>query len=251
MLIDCPHCAKTYHMTRDLLGETGRKIRCAACRQIWHAELPVNGPDPLEDFRISAPPAADDDISGAEIDALASSGRAVAPSYEELYGNGRPKAGKLPRPAWRLPRAPGALVAFCLTIATGMALVAERAKIVARVPGSVGLYAAIGLPVNLRGLELRNITSMLVGEGPQRVLAVEGEITNVSRAQANVPLLQVGLRGTGLREIYGWTAPAPKATLAQGETMQFRARLAAPPDNARDVTVRFAPEAEQPGKTRK
>ena len=244
MLIECPHCAKTYHITRDSVGEDGRSLRCAACREVWRvaAGAPHDG---LEDMRLRhvEMPVEDGYSPGIEIRAIATSARAAPPTYEELYGDALVLRAKPPRAPWKLPRPPGALVAALLVLALGMGLVAERRPLVRFVPVSAGLYAAIGLPVNLRGLELRHVTSTLVGEGAQKVLAVEGEITNVSRAETSVPLLQVSLRGLGAREIYGWTTSAPKARLAQGETVQFRARLASPPDSARDVTVRFAPDS--------
>jgi hypothetical protein len=53
------------------------------------------------------------------------------------------------------------------------------------------------------------------------------------------------LRGADKRELYVWTAPAPKAMLAANERVAFRTRLAAPPQDASDVMVRFAADAEK------
>ena len=244
MLIECPHCAKTCHIPRDSVGQAGRSQRCSACHGLWHVTA-CSQQGGWEDMRLRPVemPAEDEFTPGIEINAIATSTRGAPPSCEESYGDA-PLAGPSPPGApWRLPRPPGALLATVLVLALGMGLVAERRQLVRLAPVSAGFYAAIGLPVNLRGLELRHVTSTLVGEGSQRVLAVEGEITNVSRAEAAVPLLQVSLRGSGSQEIYGWTTSAPKARLTQGETVEFRARLASPPDSARDVTVRFAPES--------
>ena len=46
------------------------------------------------------------------------------------------------------------------------------------------------------------------------------------------------------RDVYSWNAAAPKAELAPGETVIFRTRLAAPPDNALRTVIRFASAAE-------
>ena len=47
--------------------------------------------------------------------------------------------------------------------------------------------AAIGLPVNLTGLELREVRSHIEMDGARKVLAVEGEIANTRRESRSVP----------------------------------------------------------------
>ena len=229
MIIDCPACASAYHIARASLGENGRKLRCAQCRQVWHA-TPGVGED-------SAGEAA------TEITAEATSERSRPADYGELYGETPPRPPSPARraAAWRMPRPSASLLAGIAIVASGMGAVAARGAIVRHVPATARLYAAIGLPVNLRGLDLRHVTSTLIGEGAQRVLAVEGEIANLALAEAAVPAIGVAVRGPDGRNIYSWTAPAPKARLAAGETVPFRARLAAPPESARDVVVRFEP----------
>lgn len=241
MLIDCPHCARAYHIVRGSLGANGRKMRCAGCREVWHAVSKARVTDDYDDIRLRTPDAALEDLmlSGPEITTIATSARATAPSYDEIYGT-RSILAKPPRAPWRMPRPPAGFFVCVLAMAGIMGMLAGRQLIVRHLPGSAPLYAAIGLKVNLRGLELRHVSSTVLGEGPQKVLAIEGEIVNVSRSEANVPPLALSLLSADGREIYGWTTPAPKSKLALGDTMPFRARLAAPPDQGREVAVRFA-----------
>ena len=238
MLIDCPHCGHSYHIARARLGENGRKMRCAHCREVWHAAAHVTA-DPMDDARARPLNLAQEPHEGIEISGDATSERSTPAGFEELYGAPRAVPAAKP-PRWRnLSHLPFGLLAATLAIAASMAALGARAAIVRHLPASASLYAAIGLPVNLRGLELRHVTSTLVGEGAQRVLAIEGDIANVSRKEAILPLLLVSVRGTDKTGIYSWTTPAPQAKLGTGETIAFRARLAAPPDNAKDVLVRF------------
>ena len=122
----------------------------------------------------------------------------------------------------------------------GMALIGLREKLVRFAPPTAGLYAAFGAPVNLRGVALQGVTSKILEDGPERVLAVEGRMVNLRQDARPVAPLRVAVRGEDGREIYAWVSPAPKATLAPGETALFRARLVAPPKTGRDVQVRFA-----------
>jgi hypothetical protein len=128
------------------------------------------------------------------------------------------------------------ILAVCGSLMTA---IAKRETIVRALPPLGSLYAAIGLPV-LHGLELRNVKSTLLSDKGGHVLAVVGEIANVEDDVQQVPALRVALRGADGRDMYSWTAPAPKSKLNAGETVAFRTRLAAPPEGAREVAIQFA-----------
>jgi hypothetical protein len=131
-------------------------------------------------------------------------------------------------------------------LATGFAVlvaaiaIATREPIVRLVPSMAPLYASVGLPVNPHGLSIRSVKSILLEDGVSRVLSVEAEITNVRPSQTAIPELQVALRAHDGHEIYTWTTPPPKAKLSAGESVAFRARLASPPEAAKEVSIRFA-----------
>jgi len=143
------------------------------------------------------------------------------------------------------------LIAAIIAVVFGaMALIGMREKIVRVVPLATALYSAIGLKVNVAGLDLRGVTSKIVTEGARRVLTVEGEIVNLRRTANRVPPMALAVRGADGRERYAWTAAAPKMRLAAGESVQFRARLAAPPADGTEVQVRFASLDEADKSTR-
>lgn len=173
-----------------------------------------------------------------EIAAEASSEFAHAPSYEELWGRpGRPATREAP--CARRDRWP--MIATIAAILIGAsALIALREKIVRALPPMAGAYAAIGLPVNLAGLELRDLHSRIVMDGARKVLTIEGEIVNIRRVQNHVPPVALAVRGENGLDRYAWTTSAPKSKLEPGEKIAFRARLASPPEDGADVMVRFA-----------
>jgi hypothetical protein len=115
-----------------------------------------------------------------------------------------------------------------------------RAQVVRAVPATAALYASIGLPVNLRGLEFHAVRSELVTAGTDTVLVVEGEIANISGRDAPVPPIEIGVRGAEGQMLYTWINEPPRETLGTSDTARFSARLAAPPVEARQVLVRFA-----------
>jgi predicted Zn finger-like uncharacterized protein len=121
--------------------------------------------------------------------------------------------------------------------------VTQRAALVRLSPASAGVFAAIGLPVNVAGLTITDVTSFTRREGDARLLVIEGRVTNVRADVTPVPLIEVRIRGEDGRAIYTWTAEPPQPNLKPGEALQFRTRLATPPEAGRDVELRFTDKA--------
>jgi predicted Zn finger-like uncharacterized protein len=42
MLLACPNCATTYDVKADVIGESGRSLRCARCLHVWFATVRRN-----------------------------------------------------------------------------------------------------------------------------------------------------------------------------------------------------------------
>ena len=118
-------------------------------------------------------------------------------------------------------------------------LVAARAAVVRSFPQTASLYAAIGLPVNLRGLAFENVRSESETHEGVQVLVIEGNIVNVAGRAVDVPRLRFAVRNPAGYEVYAWTALPGRARLGAGEVLPFRTRLASPPADARDIVARF------------
>ena len=145
---------------------------------------------------------------------------------------------RVTRRTWRRPRLGWSTVILAL-LALLSGLVAWRAEVVRWLPQTASLYAAIGLPVNLRGLVFADVATETESQDGVPVLVVEGTIMSVVRRPAEVPRLRFALRNERGNEIHTWTALAPKSLLAPGATVTFRSRLASPPREGREVVVRF------------
>ncbi len=133
----------------------------------------------------------------------------------------------------RLPAGILVLVAVCATI------IGWRKDIVRHMPQMASLYAAIGLPVNVRGLVFTDIRIANDTQDGVPVLTVEGAIANVVPTAVEVPRLRFALRNAAGVEVYSWTAMPAQTVLGPGETLPLRTRLASPPGDVHDVQVRF------------
>ncbi|MGY2050109.1 DUF3426 domain-containing protein [Methylobacterium sp. JK268] len=216
MLIVCPSCAAEYRLDPDHIGPEGRTVRCASCRVPWYVAPPEPPPGEL------SPP-----------------GPAVFTADEP------PAPPPATRPATRRRRLPAALVPVGCTLLALLAIAGVllgRERVVRALPQTARLYAAIGLPVNLRGLAFRDVVAFALpaeGRGEAR-LVVEGDVVSASGRVRDVPPLALELRDETDQVVYRWTAEAPRRRLQPEETARFRAELEAPPPRGRRVLVRFA-----------
>lgn len=130
-------------------------------------------------------------------------------------------------------------VAILAVVALDAALIAWRTQVVKAAPPTASLYAAIGLPVNLRGLSFMNVRTGSETHDGVQVLVLEGTVVNSSARVVEVPRLRFSVRNKAGQEIYTWTALPTRTILSPGESLPFRSRLASPPPETRDVLVRF------------
>lgn len=131
------------------------------------------------------------------------------------------------------------VIAIAVLFALNIALIAGRSEVVRHLPQTASLFAAIGLPVNLRNLEFDGIAISKETQDGVSILIIEGRIVNSSRKAVDVPRLRFAARTATGQEVYTWTMQPPRSLLGPGDSVPFTSRLAAPPANAADVLVRF------------
>lgn len=114
-----------------------------------------------------------------------------------------------------------------------------RVPIVRAYPRIASLFTELGVPVNLTGLEFRKLNTLRELENGQPVLVVEGAVANLTLSSLAMPGLRLALRGADGQEIYAWSVEPKTATVPAGDEVRFRSRLAAPPEEAVDIQLRF------------
>ena len=150
----------------------------------------------------------------------------------------RPRRKPPAKPVRRAGLSPTLALALSVVAGLGLALLG-RTTVVRAMPQTAGLYARIGLPVNLRGLDLRDVVAFQTqGDGAQ--LVVEGDVVGVAADGAPVPHIEIEVRDGRDQPLYRWSVAPPRRSLEARETARFRASLSAPPAEARAIHVRFA-----------
>jgi predicted Zn finger-like uncharacterized protein len=133
------------------------------------------------------------------------------------------------------------LAGFVFVLAVAMLW---RQDVVRAVPDLAGLYARLGMAVNIRGLELRDVSARVDFEAGQPVTVIEGSIVNPTRDQLAVPRLRYSVRASDGHELISWAGPAPRPTIAPRESIPFRGRLTSPVQGGNDIEVRFLGRGE-------
>jgi hypothetical protein len=139
-----------------------------------------------------------------------------------------------------LAQSAGWAALIALIAAIGWASVQYRQTIASLWPQSASLYAAVGLPVNVRGIQLTNISYQQEYQDGQPVLSVTGKVVNISNRELPVPEIRVVLLDDAKHELYHWNFDAGIPTLKPGGESTFVTRLSSPPPEARNLNVRFA-----------
>jgi hypothetical protein len=114
-----------------------------------------------------------------------------------------------------------------------------RQQVVAAIPGTAGVFALLGHPVNLAGLDIESVVTRAEFEGTQAVLVVEGVVRNMTSSARVLPRLRFAVRDTAGNELASWPETITRQTIAPGERLPFRTRLTPAPRNGNDVEVRF------------
>ena len=192
---------------------------------------------------------AEDMAPGA--DAGAEAGRAAPPRAKpskseveaarqrqrEFSARQRSLADSLPIARLRRVARLAALAALVIVIGGGIAF---RAAAVQQFPQLADAYAAIGLPVNVVGLEFRDVRTLKSLQNGAEMLQVDGDIASVASREVVLPQVVVTLLGKDGGSLYEWSV-TPKATeLEPGETLAFQTQLSAPPKGATSVRLSFA-----------
>ena len=202
------------------------------------AAVPTGGEPPWPDVMaqgapvvVDAPPLAPTDTA----DQTAPAAKAPREDIETVAARRYKKPKRQRVGAWK----PGLGSAILALVAINLGLVAWRNDIARALPQTASLYAAIGLRINLRGLDITGIETTSDTQDGVVLLSIEGTIANPTSRPVDVPRLRFSLRNDHGLEIYNWTAAPGKTVLAPGETLPFRTRLASPSLETHLVFVRF------------
>ena len=257
MQIVCPNCQTSYGVTLAALGPEGRNVRCAKCKQVWHAR-PEEALHP-HGLAAAEPAEARDEAAGQTEENWPESAAphvespSLAPGGSEAGGNWSAEAGRSEITENDGPRArrwrPGNIRASRphFGLSTGVAAMAAliagliiwRTDVVRLLPQTAALFKLAGLNVNLRNLTIEDVRVSTETVNGAPVTVIEGAVAATGFKPAEIPRLRFIVRDASGTPVYAWNTVLEPAVVNPGEKVQFKSRLASPPPNAHDLIVRF------------
>jgi predicted Zn finger-like uncharacterized protein len=225
MIVFCPSCSSRHDISAPRLAADGGMVRCNACGHNWIEGRAV---EVVDVSPRAAPPVIEHGFEpDREVRRLLEASREARESFE----------AKRKR---RLARIRGWGILCAVTVAPFAAAAALPETVVSYAPATIRAYQALGMDVNIYGLEIRRVEQQHSIIDGMRVLSIKGEIANVSDSSAKMPWLRFGLADATGAEVYFWTLDTGARPLRAGEITTFTTRVAAPPETAQKVHIRFA-----------
>lgn len=258
MRIVCPNCSTGFMVRPELLGENGRTVRCANCGTKWFAAPvdegtadPVSKPAqdvlPAQRERVEpepapAPPGTADVIEASTVpkppDPRSVEAAARRPTKKKAVAKKQRKSDSR-RSFGSAFAADAAWLVLVGTVVVVGLMAIFRTEVVRAMPATASVFAALGLPVNLRGMEIRDVAARIEFDNGQPQVVVEGTIQNLTDTPLAVPRLRFAIIDGGGGEINSWSGAAARPTIAPRESLPFRSRLTTALPAGNDIEVRF------------
>lgn len=264
MQIICPNCQTSYGVTLAALGAAGRNVRCAKCKEVWHARpeeaLHAQAVAPREPAgatdthaetaeqtaeswseseapHVESPSLAPGTAAGDNSDWSAEVRRSEVTDDDEKPGKRRMsfKPGRLALPRLQLSLS-GGITAMAALIA---ALMIWRTDVVRLLPQTAAFFKLAGIHVNLRNLTIDDVHVSTETVNGAPVTVIEGSVSGVGIKPVEIPRLRFVVRDASGTPVYAWNSVLEQAVVNPGEKVPFKSRLASPPPNAYDLIVRF------------
>jgi len=242
MILTCPECSTRYQTDPAQFGTEGRKVRCAKCAHVWHQAPLSVAADPEPEF--TAP-----EESEPLVAATPPQRSAYMPSYESAALTARPESPPPEMGNTRNWSAPAGLAAGWVALAAfvvliGWAGIRFRQEVAMLWPQSASLYAALGKPVNIRGLEFSSLSYHQENQDGQAVLAITGRLINITSHELSVPRIRMTLTDDDKRVLDQWSFSTGVTTLRPGQAVTFVQRVTSPPSGARHAQAQLAENGE-------
>jgi predicted Zn finger-like uncharacterized protein len=260
MIITCPHCQTKYQVTYEAIGSAGRKVQCAHCQQAWQ-QRPLDKQDGTPEDKQAFAAIVEDGLDEAMVEEERSVEADIARKLDaERQTELSRAAGKVDAavvrkrqkdftrrqtamaaelPLARLRRTLRVLGALLLAATLGMGYFGH-VMVVDRFPDMAGAYEAVGLGVNVVGLDFSNVSTLRTLRDGKEVLIVSAQIVGLMREPVTVPAVVVTLIDAEGRGIYEWSVTPSVRDLMAGERSTFDTQLTTPPASATRVRLSFA-----------
>jgi predicted Zn finger-like uncharacterized protein len=225
MITRCPSCSTRLDLEFLHLDRGAGMVRCPACGHDWLEAKAIELT--AETVRPAAPMAETVATPDPDIRQLMAASLQAQKTF--LFRRRRKRAAAAAWLGLALAAASPAVVA-----------VSFPETVVSVFPAAIGLYDWLDRDVNIYGLKIRDVDIQHLMMAGQKVIAIKGQVVNVSDRDRKIPWLRFALKSDHNSEVYDWQLDTESRPLRPGEAKAFVTRVATPPETASTVEIRFA-----------
>lgn len=231
MIVTCPSCDTRYRVDTDAIAVRKGRVRCAACGHGWKVDeeaLTLDEP---------ARPTLRKEPAPADTAPKPAGGFEAVKPHEVVRKRAETRRH---RSRQTVEGAGWAVVAASCVLMLGAAWL-FRVDIVDAFPRTASAYAAVGVPVNPHGLEVRDLRAT-PSEDEAGGLVIEGLVVNTTGRDRPTHPMRAIITGQDGEVLVEWVVMLDSLSLPAGGEEAFRSVLADPPEGAAELEVIFAPE---------
>jgi predicted Zn finger-like uncharacterized protein len=229
MILTCTSCSTRYYADDSSIGASGRTVRCAACGHSWFAEPQLVLQHEAERIESAGP----EPLTRERVERLRRAAEQPGPAPSAAAKFRQQQADRMRRDRNRAALA-----------ASAAGMVVFRQDVAELWPRSASAFAALGLDVNVYGLEFYDLSVERAFDGPTPILLVSGEVRNIGHQEKLAPPLRLSLRDSNSHELYHVVHVLSQTPLAAGASAPFQIRVENPPADAVDMEAAFASMTE-------
>jgi predicted Zn finger-like uncharacterized protein len=276
MLITCPNCSARYLVADTVIGPSGRRVRCASCKNVWHqdaaaedgkrdivrsstkaAAAPPPPPVPPTSFypragEVAAPmppagaPATDtpkfqrEPVRPGKFDFDRARARAAVMAQDISRTTTRSRNPRRKSLYLTMAIVPVGLIVIGFAYFDTVKDLLRRNGISGFSPTAVLSRASKAVDPDLvAGLRIFYNRPTPVDRAGDRVLPITGTITNPTGGVVPLPRMTGRLLDAEGREVFSWSFPAPVDQLTSGQTVTFETVAEKIPANAVNLNIAF------------
>ena len=252
MILTCPSCASSYFVDDDMIGTSGRSVRCSSCGERWfaHEEAALEPALDMPEMSQSWDAPTSSALDNLDSDRVQDADLLGASEAEEAGADGLDVpmvAPPRPTKSSRKAHKPGsgfsglAWAIVGLVLASALVLAAMfRTQVVQVWPKFASAYALIGLAINPTGLTFEKVKAVRIMQDGRAALRVSGAIRNIEQEARDLPPIRIALLDPQGKEVMVQVGRMDGVRIPPRQERYFATVLVEPPAQSRDMSVTFA-----------
>ena len=258
MILTCPNCSAIFTLESDLLGNTGKKVKCSSCNEIWFQE-PESKDEPVADSNEDVESNNNPQDEPAETDEALKTHDITEVNFDTPNNDPPPTQNKTAitkdtKDSTSLTK--GKLISIAISVSLFFVillyLLLNSANITAKHPNMYAFYDLIGVDLEVAGQGL--VFDQVNASNNGKAITISGNIINIESKENKVPMIEASILDGSENIVSKWYIEIPKDIIEAEETISFNSSFDIDTSSDQQIStqvrfVLFNKNKENPTKT--